>query len=185
MRHNNYRFKKTKRNYSLLLGVLLLGISMGYAILSTSLNIDGTSTISSTTWNIHWNNIIENEDNTATTNQATKIETDTTTATFNVTLAKPGDFYEFTIDAVNSGTIDAMIDSISNKVFESNGTTEINLPNYINYTVTYRDGITVAPKHLLEASKTERYKIRVEFKRDIEANQLHTEATTIKLCSSR
>lgn len=72
-----------------------------------------------------------------------------------------------------------MIESFSNKTYESNGTTEKALLTYLKYSVTYSDGVSLAPKQKLDANSTEKIKVRVEFKRDIEASQLPTTADTI------
>ncbi len=170
-----------KKNSIILLVLLLLGISLGYSLLSSNLNISGTTGLSNNTWNIHWSNLaVTNGSVTGTqvTTPAT-IKTGNTEVEYSITLSTPGDFYEFTVDAVNEGSIDAMIESFSNKTYESNGTTEKTLPTYLNYTVTYSDGIALAPKQKLAANTTEKIKVRVEFKRDIEANQLPTTADTI------
>ena len=49
------RYKKNKINYILI--ILLLGITLGYAYLNTTLNINGTTNITSANWNIYWDNI--------------------------------------------------------------------------------------------------------------------------------
>ena len=173
--------KNKKKNSIILLVLLLLGITLGYSLLSSNLNISGTTGLSNNTWNIHWSNLsVTNGSVTGTqvTTPAT-IKTGNTEVEYSITLSTPGDFYEFTVDAVNEGSIDAMIESFSNKTYESNGTTEKTLPTYLNYTVTYSDGVALAPKQKLAANSTEKIKVRVEFKRDIEANQLPTTADTI------
>ncbi len=173
--------RSKKKNTIIILVLLLFGISIGYSLLSSNLNISGTSGLSSNTWNIHWSNLsVTNGSVTGTqvTTPAT-IKTGNTEVEYSITLSTPGDFYEFTVDAVNEGSIDAMIESFSNKTYESNGTTEKALPTYLNYSVTYSDGIALAPKQKLAANTTEKIKVRVEFKRDIEANQLPTTADTI------
>ena len=170
-----------KKNSIILLVLLLLGISLGYSLLSSNLNISGTTGLSNNTWNIHWSNLsVTNGSVTGTqvTTPAT-IKTGDTEVEYSITLSTPGDFYEFTVDAVNEGSIDAMIESFSNKTYESNGTTEKTLPTYLNYSVTYSDGIALAPKQKLAANTTEKVKVRVEFKKDIEASQLPTETDSI------
>ena len=170
-----------KEKATIVLFLLLFGISLGYAILSSNLNISGSTSLSSNTWNIHWSNLsVTNGSVTGTqvTIPAT-IKTGNTEVEYSITLSTPGDFYEFTVDAANEGSIDAMIESFSNKTYESNGTTEKTLPSYLNYSVTYSDGVSLAPKQKLVANSTEKIKVRVEFKRDIEANQLPTTADTI------
>ena len=83
------------------------------------------------------------------------------------------------MDAKNEGTIDGMINVVSNKTYESNGTTEKALPEYLTYSVTYSDGKSIAPKQLLKAGSTEKYKVRVEFK-DVAADKLPSSEETIK-----
>ena len=167
-----------KKKTTIILALLLLTITLGYAALTSNLNIVGTSGIKNATWNVHWNNVqVTNGSVTGTqvTSPAT-IKTGATEVEYSITLSIPGDFYEFTVDAVNAGSIDAMIGSFSNKVYESNGTTERTLPDYLTYTVTYSDGVSLANNHLLSSNTTETYKVRVEFKSDIEASQLPSTA---------
>ena len=170
-----------KKKVTIILFLLLLGISLGYSLLSSNLNISGTTGLSNNTWNIYWSNLSVTNGSVTGTQVTTPaaIKTGNTEVEYSITLSTPGDFYEFTVDAVNEGSIDAMIESFSNKTYESNGTTEKTLPSYLNYSVTYSDGIALAPKQKLAANTTEKIKVRVEFKRDIEANQLPTEADTI------
>ena len=58
---------------------------------------------------------------------------------FEVTLSMPGDFYEFTVDVVNAGSIDAMIDTLE-KTLKVNNVVVETIPDYLNFTVTYDDG---------------------------------------------
>ena len=164
------RYKKNGTIYILVL--LLLGITLGYAYLNTTLNINGTTNITSANWNIYWDNIQYGSNNVTDVTTPATIQTGLTEVTFNVNFKEPGDTYEFTVDAVNDGTIDAMISVVSNGVYASNGTTPKTLPAYLEYTVTYSDGISIAPNHLLEAGDTETYKVRVHYKEDISASQL-------------
>ena len=73
-----------------------------------------------------------------------------------------------------------MIDSVVSKLGDTVITTGT-LPSYIDYSVTYADGITISPKHLLAASTEETYKVRIAYKTDIEASELPGEATTLNL----
>ena len=165
--------KRSKRNNIIpILVILLLGITLGYAYLNTTLNINGTTNISSANWNIYWDNIVFGSSNVTDVTTPATISTGLTEVTFNVNFKEPGDTYEFTVDAVNDGTIDAMISVVSNGVYASNGTTPKTLPDYLEYTVTYSDGVAIGQNHLLEAGDTETYKVRVHYKEDISASQL-------------
>ena len=122
-----FRSKYRKRHDSLILLVaLLLFITVGYALISTNLNILGTTNISASSWNVHWSNLVVTSGSVTDDNVTTAafIKTGNTEVEFSVRLDKPGDYYEFTVDAVNEGSIDAMIQAFSNKVYQSNGTTE-------------------------------------------------------------
>ena len=150
--------------------IILLGI--GYAYLNSGLSINGTTNISNASWNVYWDSVNVTSGSVTDVTTAAHILTGETEVEFNVNFTKPGDFYECTVDAVNDGSIDAMISVVSNGVYASNGTTPKTLPAYLEYTVTYSDGIAIAQNHLLEAGNTETYKVRVHYKEDISASQL-------------
>ena len=175
--------KKGKIMIGLLLLIGVIGI--GYAALGANLKINGVANISSASWDVHFKSgsivvtdgSVSIEENT--TQQAATIDS-ATQVSYAVKLALPGDFYEFTVVAENTGTIDAMIDSVTSKL----GTTEITtgtLPSYIDYSVTYADGIEIQPKHKLSKNTEETYKVRIAYKTDIEASELPSEAVTLNL----
>ena len=164
------RYKKNRTMYILV--ILLLGITLGYAYLNTTLNINGTTNITSANWSIYWDNIQFGTNNVTDVTTPATIQTGNTEVVFNVNFKEPGDTYEFTVDAVNDGSINAMVSVVSNGVYAANGTTPKTLPDYLEYTVTYSDGIEIANKQLLESGKTETYKVRVHYKEDITASQL-------------
>ena len=125
MRKNKFiqRKQQSMKNAIILL-ILILGI--GYALIQSNLNINGTANMGAPTWNIHWANVQVKEGSVSASTPT--INSAQTTVTYSVVLNIPGDYYEFTVDAVNSGTIDGMIESITSKL---NGATITNLPNYI------------------------------------------------------
>jgi len=166
--------KKTRKYLWLI--ILLLAVSIGYAALATTLKINGTTKINKNLWSVYWDNI-DNEDGVTPTSGPT-IGNDTvngtnTKVTYTVDLNTPGDYYEFTVDAVNAGTLDAMVTAKTTTVSGS-GTT---LPPYIIHTVTYADGKEIENNHILKKKTnntptTEAYKVRVEFSRSITQEQL-------------
>ena len=179
----NNRKQKRKGNVLLLL-ILLVSISIGYALLSQELAINGTSKIKNNTWDIHFANLEPNQNNvTLSTGDvaATINPTTQTSIDYTVTLQKPGDFYEFTVDVVNGGTIDGMVGSVSSKLDDVEIDSEHPLPSYLNYSVTYSDGVAIAPNHLLAVGARETYKVRIEFKKDITKGDLISEARTLEL----
>ena len=164
--------KKKKNIVKLLLISMFLLLGVGYAMLTSSLNINGVSNINNSTWNIYWNNVEIKEGSVTDVITPARIKSGNTEVEFNVTLNQPGDYYEFTVDAVNDGSIDAMVGSFSKGVYASDGITAKELPDYLEYTVTYGDNNLIENKHLLAANSTATYKVRVSFKRDINASQL-------------
>ena len=174
--------KRRKNKKTALILVLILLISVGYAALASNLKINGSSNVKASSWNVYWDNVqIKDGSVPADNNNKARItDSAKTQVEFNVVLSEPGDFYEFTVDAVNNGTIDAMIaeNGIVNEAYtDSTYETKATLPKVLKYTVTYADGTAIEAKHLL-AKKTnntptaETYKVRVEYSEDIEASDL-------------
>ena len=99
--------KKMKKHLSVVILVwLLVGVTLGFSALSANLNISGTSRISSSSWDVHFQNIaITSGSVTATTAPSTS--NGGLTISYAVDLAEPGDFYEFTVDVKNAGSVPA------------------------------------------------------------------------------
>ena len=153
--------------------VSVLMLTVVYAALSTTLQINGQAEVSSANWDIHLDNVVLNSSS-ATTVAPTI--TDSRTANFTTTLTKPGDFYEFTIDVVNDGSIDAMIDSVT-KIPELS----VNQKKYLNYIVEYQNGKAITTKQLVAKDSFVRLKVKLEFRKDITASDLPTTSETLNL----
>ena len=166
--------KSGKKVVLSLLALLLLTITVGYAALSTTLNINGTSKINNATWDVHFANLVVTSASVSATKAAT-IDS-ATEIDYNVELIKPGDFYEFTVDVTNTGTIDAKLGAapILNGVSAEQDV-------YTNYTVTYSDDTAIHANDKLAAGATKKLKVRVEFDRNITNSQLPTEAQPLNL----
>ena len=165
---------RRKRDIKILAVLLLSFVGIGYAALNANLKIDGVVNMPTASWDVHFANVQISSGSVALSTgdtAATIVTGQTNKVSYKVSFHNPGDYYEFTVDAVNNGTVDAMIDTISSKL-NNTEITGSNLPAYLNYSVTYADGIELATKHKLEAGHTEKYKVRVEYKSDIEANEL-------------
>ena len=165
--------KNTNRKFTLLAVALLLVISIGYAALSTTLQINGTANIASNSWDVHFANLQTTTGSVTPTTAPSISGTSTTTLTWVVSLAEPGDFYEFTVDAVNAGTINAKI--ANDGITQSPLTTQQD--TYLNYTVTYSDGSAIAVGDTLakagQTGSTKTLKVRVEYDSNITAEQLN------------
>ena len=93
--------------------MLLCGLGIGYSFLTTTLSINGTADVDANTWNIYWDNVQVKTGSVSGTQVTTAptIDTNKTTVSFQVNLKQPGEYYEFTVDAKNDGSIDAMVDT--------------------------------------------------------------------------
>ena len=129
MRHS----KRAKKLFAL--SIVLLSITVGYAALSTTLKINGSAVFNKNTWNIYWDDPVVSKGSVSNvkptiTNDSTDQEN--TKLIWNVDL-DIGDFYEFTVYAVNNGSIDAMITDIESSTNEE-------LPSYIKLDITVAGG---------------------------------------------
>ena len=163
--------KNRRDNKAKYLLILLLLIAVGYAAIATTLKINGTSTIKSAKWDVYWENpqVLSG----SVTNTAPTLSESDTKATFNVTLNEPGDYYEFTIDAVNNGSLDAKIDTNGIVKQVKNASGEVVTPTILKYEVTNNDQehTAIQEGHIL-AKKSgntptkETYRVRVEYRND-------------------
>lgn len=158
--------KKEKNKRLRVLLILLLAISLGYALLSTVLKMNGSARFTKIDWNIYWANpqVTEGSKSMVKPTIVDDGSISNAKATWNVTFDLPGEYYEFTIDAVNAGSIDAVISSIDTTVTPT-------LPDYISYTLTYANGKPVEEDQVLPAasggvSTVVTYKVRIEYLMD-------------------
>ncbi len=144
---------RTRQKQRIIIGTLcavIIGLTVGYAVLSQTLNIQGTGSIASD-FNILFTDIQEGTMNDATT--VNKQITDSTTAVFTIDLSKPGASGEYNITVENRGTIDAYVESI-------NGINEANKiePTDIKFSI---EGIKVNDK--LKAKESKVFKVKVNW----------------------
>jgi len=172
------RFRRRRKNkYAkrlILMLLVLVSFSVGYAYLNKSLSIEGTTTVAKTTWNVRFQNI-QVFDNNAIVETAPALLDNATKVSFAINLDKPGDSYGFTVDVVNSGTVDAKLSSISL-------TDELqNKTNYLDYSLTYIDGVEIQEGDALKAGEHETIKFKAYFKKDITASDLESDDTVLNL----
>ena len=158
--------RRNRKNLYGILIIFLLGLGLGYAALTTNLSINGTAHVDNATWNVYWDNV---QVTSGSVTAPTPTISNQTTVSYEITLHQPGDFFEFTVDAVNAGTIDAMIESATSKL---NNSPITSLPGYIYYYVSYDNDVRIFPKQYLKANTTEKIKVRVEFRNDINQEDL-------------
>ena len=171
--------KKQKRSLILIVLLLLITVvSVGYAALSSSLNIRGSSTINNPTWDISIEDgaaidcptgekctinpsnpdSLTPDDGTGDNAKGAIIWTDGNTVYFKHVLTKPGDSFTFTTEFSNNGTIDAKVDTVTKS--NLNATAQ----NFMTYNVTYANGNTINSGDLLRAGESVSFKVSVTYK---------------------
>ena len=161
-------FKDRKTLY-LVLGLVMISVftlTVVYAALNTVLTINGNARVSAADWDIYLNN--PRVTNGSATTDVPEIKT-SSTLEFETTLNMPGDFYEFTVDVVNGGDIDAMIENV---VKNPELTTE--QAKFLKYEITYQNGESITTKQVLAKDTTMPIKVRVEYRKDLVASDLPT-----------
>ncbi len=150
-------------------------MSVGYAAFATSLNINGSASIS-TTWDVHIKSI--NATSGASFNDATKtsIGQDGLSANFGVKLVSPGDTITYTIVVANAGSVDAKLDNIKfdvtqdeNAEKDSNG--NVVDPFIYSYNgISINDASTSSNAGYLAAGSEKSFTVTVKFNDKIVAN---------------
>ena len=169
--------------------VAVLGLTVAFAALSQQLTIEGTATVGSSSWNVKFKSISE-----ATKTGGAKVEnidgsektptlTDYTITLPTISLTKPGDKVEYTIVVENSGTIDAVIKSVTynEKVCSSELNEEATAfcNNDFSFKLENADAAEVAIGQTLTNKSTKTMKLTVEYVRTGDTQTLPTKDITI------
>ena len=175
MKRLNFNIKDRK---VLTLGLCLIlvcvfTLTIAYAALSAVLTISGNARVSAADWDIYLSN--PKVTNGSATTIVPSIKT-SSTVEFSTTLSMPGDFYEFIIDVVNGGSIDAMIENVVK-------TPELTADQakFLKYEITYQNGESITNKQLLAKDTTMPIKVRIEYRKDLVASDLPTGQVVLDL----
>ena len=153
--------------------ICIFTLTVAYSALSAVLTIQGNARVSAANWDIYLNNPRVTAGS-ATTNVPV-IKT-SSTLEFETTLNMPGDFYEFTVDVVNDGSIDAMINSIV-----KTPTLTAVQAKYLKYELQYQNGQSIIEKQTLKKGTTTPIKVRIEYRKDLVASDLPTGQVVLDL----
>ena len=173
--------EKQRRTKALVIVVLLIviaGLTVAFASLSSVLNIKGTAYLDAAKWGIKFKNLSEpiKVGDAKVTGTAKIEETKSAEITgINVSLSNPGDKVTYTVDLVNEGTINAKIDNIEKTVLTSEQ------QKYLTFKVTDKEGKAVSEGDILSAGETRNLTITIEFIKDLTKEDLPTNASTISL----
>ena len=173
--------EKQRREKVLVIVVLLIvivGLTVAFAALSTTLNINGTAYLDAAKWGIRFENLSSpTKIGSATTTGTAKIE-ETKAAEItdmNVSLSIPGDKIVYTVDLVNEGTINAKIDNIEKTVLTSEQ------QKYLTFKITDKSGNEVSEGDILSKGETRNLTITIEFIKDLTKEDLPKQTSTISL----
>ena len=173
--------EKERRTKALVVVVLLIviaGLTVAFAALSTTLNINGTAYLDAAKWGIRFENLSSpTRVGKATTTGTAKIEESKAAeiTDMNVSLSIPGDKIVYTVDLVNKGTINAKIDNIEKTVLTSEQ------QRYLTFKVTDKDGYEIKQGDILEKGETKKITITIEFIKDLTKEDLPKQTSTISL----
>ena len=175
MKQLNFNIKDRKVLYGILTIALVcvFTLTIAYAALNAVLTIQGTAQVTSADWDIHLAN--PKVTNGSATTNVPQIKTNST-MDFSTTLNMPGDFYEFTVDVVNAGSIDAMIENVV-----KNPELDASQKKYLNYEVTYQNGESITTNQTLVHGTTMPIKVRIEYRKDLIASDLPTGQVVLDL----
>ena len=123
----------------------VIGISIGFAAMSTELTIGGTTTVVPANWKIKFQNLSKVTGDDALIVTAPQITSDTHIGNYAIKLSKPGDKVVYKFDVANSGTLDAELTSytFANPTITGTGDKATEdaaiVRNNLTYTLTYND----------------------------------------------
>ena len=126
-------------------------------------------------WDLYFENIRITEGSIPANQDATIVGPSHAEITFDVTLQVPGDYYEFTVDVINNGTVDAMISQVG--IDGLSATQE----KYISYEVRYSDGMIVNINDKLKAGTRENLRVLLKYKEEISPNDLPAATSSMTL----
>ncbi len=153
MKIKRIRYSRKKFFVGLFLLLFVLGVGIGYAYINTDLEILGTAKVKDAKWDVHFDNYSLAVGSVTPAASPSIVDT---TMTFAASLVSPGDFYEFTIDVENEGTINAVLSNFS-------VSPDFSLVDYINSTITYLDGSAIQVGDTLSVNDTKTIKVKLTY----------------------
>ena len=178
--------EKKKNTQLLVIAVLsfaLLFMLVGFSTNSSWLTINVTTTVGTSKLSIQYVSASYAE---STNSKAASSKTiNDTSITYAVTLDKPGDFYEFSINVINDGTFDATLNAITMSTLTAEQ------QKYLTYTLTYDGTPYTASQTGLSSSlpyasgsNTKAVKVRVEYVQPENSSDLPSESVDVTLTAS-
>ena len=155
--------------------IAVVGLTVGYAAYSSTLNINGTANVDPASWKVNFGYKTGDSLTGTTTGHATETTAptlaDTTISGFDVTLKAPGDSVTYNFLIKNSGTLNAKLASFtmgtltcapnaSGSISQEDAT---NLCGELKYTLTYADGSTITTGTTLDVGNSKELVLKLEW----------------------
>ena len=175
---NTEKKKKSKKIWLLVILFLLsiVGAVSAFLIITKGDKTDTKKTNYDS--NIYFANIKEFSGSVTATKKAEISNDDKTKLTYEVTLSKPGDFYQFNVDVKNDDSADCILNAVKSKM---NGKSISKLPEYLEYSVTYNDGQEIKANQAIKSGKTKTYTVRIAYKKDLSEDNSPKEKQTLSM----
>ena len=170
--------ERTKALVIVVMLIVVAGLTVAFASLSSVLNIKGTAYLDAAKWGIKFENLSEpvKTGTASVTGTATIEETKSAEINdINVNLSTPGDKVVYSVDLVNEGTINAKIDKIEKTELTSEQ------QKYLTFKVTDKDYNEISKGDILSSGETKKLIITIEFIKDLTKEDLPTNTSTISL----
>ena len=163
-----------KKKLRLIIFLLILFISIGFAYLSTNLSLFGTGIFKQNSWDIYFDNITEDTYKSDIVTPA--VIDNKITINASVNLKQPKSTYTMYADIVNDGSIDAMLDS-----WTINNDMDTDESKVFDLKLTYADGVELTKYDLLSAKSFDTIKVTAIYKDDISNSELLTNDGSLDL----
>lgn len=190
-----YKRRNTKNFILISLIVAITCLSIGFAAISTVLDINGTGNVASSSFDVHFEDLsMSSKTSTTTIVEAPTIKNGTEISDFDVTFAQPGDYVSYDFYIVNEGTYDAE-DSVVNVPTPTctgtgtNATTDAkNVCDYLTYelntvlgsdTLPFDGYVLYAQDHGLEPPLHVRLTLTYDKDKQVTADKLPKSAVNI------
>ena len=122
--------------------LLILCLTIAYALMSTKLSVNGSAKMESASWDIHFEDVSASSVGKATYTLPT-ISGRTVLTNFYISLKAPGDSVTFHFKVVNNGNLSAKLTSIVKSIPRCSGASQIDeelVCNNLIYKITEEDG---------------------------------------------
>lgn len=150
-----------RRKYKYIALVILLFLSIGFAILSSNLSIGSSIGISNASFDVHIEDAVIYSTNVSEVSNPV-INSERDTVTLNAELDKPGDYVQVSFYVVNAGTIDAQLNEIISTTLSEEE------KKYLTYSYQYlSSGTIMNTGDLLRVGQKRKILVSYQYKYDV------------------